>query len=301
MLRLVVVAMLVACGSGGGDNPSASPSTDEAGKVREISGKVTATRGSETRTLATGTRISPDDVIDTGADGSVVIELAHNNALWSLEAGIKARVDQSVAWGLSKQVAAKPIEHATSSAGRHADRQGADTQVTASESAPRPSAAADLPEKPAAVATAKPAPRSATTPKIESKGTAPKPSGGCDEVGCVMNGDAACCAKYKRSVGAGAPADNKPSASLPESPDRTAIQSAMSVVKMKFRGCAEKGSAKGTLKITVKIGPDGKVVSANVMQPLDPAIDACVLDAIKKIELPRSQNGISFTYPIVIN
>ena len=132
MLRLALVVTLTLClACGSSSQPEIPAGKAEAGKVIERVGKVTATRESATRALAVGNAVAPDDVIATAADSSVVIELSHNNARWSLEAGITSRVDTSVAWTLPKQDAAKPIEHATSSAGRHADRQAADTQITA--------------------------------------------------------------------------------------------------------------------------------------------------------------------------
>ena len=120
---------VVACG--GDPKPEAPPAADrDAGKVIELTGKVTATRAAASRSLVVGNGVFADDVIETAPDASVVIELAHNHARWSLEAGIKSRVDASVAWNLPKQDAAKPVAHATSSAGRHAEREAANTQVT---------------------------------------------------------------------------------------------------------------------------------------------------------------------------
>ncbi|MBA2542992.1 MAG: hypothetical protein H0V17_25350 [Deltaproteobacteria bacterium] len=126
MMRALIILIVVACGS----DPKPAPAGD-AGKVIELTGKVTATREAATRMLAVGNVVRADEVIETAPDSSVVIELLHNNARWSLEAGIKSRVDASVAWTLPKQDAARAVEHATSSAGRHADRQAADTQITA--------------------------------------------------------------------------------------------------------------------------------------------------------------------------
>ena len=307
MLRSVVFALLVAAACGGDNGASQGVATGvaasaEAGKVRELGGKVTATRNGETRSLATGGAVSADDVIDTGTDGSVVIELAHNNALWSLESGIKARVDQSVAWGLGKQEAAKPVEHATSSAGRHAGREAAATSITAAES---PSTAATPePEKARAMEQPKPTTGSKTAPPKppQSKDgvASSRPSVGCDEVSCVLNGDGnPCCAKFKKS-GGGGNAANAPNA-LPDSPGRVDIQTAMAKIKPRVAACGTNASVTGTIKLTVKVGADGKVTSVEIKQTPDPKVDACVIDAVKKIELPRSRHGISFTYPITLD
>jgi outer membrane biosynthesis protein TonB len=298
MWRTLLIVLLTACG-GGEDKASSSGgaavTTSDAGKVRELTGKVTATRGTEVRTLAVGNPVAPDDLIDTGGDGSVVIELAHNRALWSLESGIKARVDQSVAWGLSAQDAAKPVDHATSSAGRHADREAANTAVSAIEQDPAKDDAKAAPPA-AAQPTTKPVPRPRADPKSVGGG-----GGGCDEVSCLMNeGASACCAKFKKASSARpAPSSAPEAAGLPESLSRTDISSAMNQLKPTILACGKSIDAKGVLKIFIKVGGDGKVSNAEVKQSPDPSIDACVIDAVKKQPFAKSRTGVTFSYPIV--
>lgn len=313
MLRSLLVACLLAgCGGGGettATGATSSTTTDQAGKVRELSGKVIATRGTTTRTLAAGDPVAAEDLIDTGADGSVVIELAHNNALWSLEAGIKARVDQSVAWGLPKQEAAKPIGHATSSAGRHAAREAANTAVSADEAAEDPDPAAATAE--ASTSPPPPPPPPPPKPRVTTKsgkqtgaGTGDrerdKGSGTCDEVACLLEPSSACCAKYKQPgrVGQGKPPAPPDSASLPPAPSRVDIQNAMKQIKPAILECT-RADTKGILKLTIKVGGDGKVTSVVVQQSPDAAIDRCVVDAVKQQPFARSQNGVTFTYPFV--
>ncbi len=79
-MRSLILVVIVACGSSQPDIPAKT----DAGKVVELAGKVTATRDAATRTLAVGNSVAPDDVIATAADASVVIELFHNHARWSL-------------------------------------------------------------------------------------------------------------------------------------------------------------------------------------------------------------------------
>jgi hypothetical protein len=138
MLRAVLLGVLLVAGVG--CDKSAKPPTAQAeaaaGKVVEVTGKATATRNGASRDLVAGADVFADDTIDTGADGTITVELFHNNATWSID-GRKARVDESVAWKLAKQTpSGKPVDHATSSAGRDAERQGAGTRVTAAETAP---------------------------------------------------------------------------------------------------------------------------------------------------------------------
>ncbi|MDQ3300458.1 MAG: hypothetical protein M3619_28095, partial [Myxococcota bacterium] len=133
---LIAISIVASCKSKE-DAPAVTVGT-AAGKVVEVSGKVDATRDGKPRPLAPGAEIFADDVIATGADGAVVIELFHNSARWSVESGRSTRVDASLAWGLSKQQAAAATEHATASAGRNAERAAADTGATvpAAESVP---------------------------------------------------------------------------------------------------------------------------------------------------------------------
>ena len=73
------------------------------GVVVELAGAVTATRAGKERPLTNGADVSGDDRIATGADGKIVIELAHKNgARWSLGANKQGTVSETVAWSLPK-------------------------------------------------------------------------------------------------------------------------------------------------------------------------------------------------------
>ena len=97
-----------------------------------VSGDVTAQRGSAARRLAPGDTVSADDEIDTGSDGSIEIELARNHVHWQLGPGQHQRPSDAAAWNLpAAQQPAKPINQDTTSAGRPAERQAADTAATA--------------------------------------------------------------------------------------------------------------------------------------------------------------------------
>src|SRR5688500_16649743 len=87
-----------ACGSKESGAPKVEPGAP-AGDVREVSGAVTAKRGAEpARTLAVGDVVSGDDVIETAEGASIVIELRHNGARWSLGGGKSTEVARSAAW-----------------------------------------------------------------------------------------------------------------------------------------------------------------------------------------------------------
>lgn len=133
MLRAALLGILIATGAACDKSakPPAAQVEAAAGKVVEVTGKPTATRNGASRDLVAGAEVFRDDTIETGTDGAIKVELFHNNAMWSIQ-GRTARVDESAAWKLAKQApSGKPVDHATSSAGRDAERQGAGTRVTA--------------------------------------------------------------------------------------------------------------------------------------------------------------------------
>ena len=130
MLRSILVGLLaasaVAACSHGGDGPPAVEPGVAVGKVVELTGTVTATRGTQTRTLDASSTVSGDDVITTSADGRVAIVLAHNNARWDLGPNKHERVADSLAWGLARvDHPADVVDVETTSAGRHAERSAA--------------------------------------------------------------------------------------------------------------------------------------------------------------------------------
>lgn len=135
LLGLLVLSSASACKGSGADAPVVEPGAT-VGKVIEITGKVTATRGTATRDLDASSTVSGDDVITTTGDGRVTILLAHNNAKWALGPNKHEQVAQSMAWQLAKADApATPVDETTTAAGRHAERTAATGEAAAT--APR--------------------------------------------------------------------------------------------------------------------------------------------------------------------
>jgi hypothetical protein len=132
--------------------PAAQPGA-VAGKVLEVSGSVKV----GAKQLAVGDAVKTDDVIETGADGNVVIELAHNQARWELGPGHKVRPTESVAWTQERHGSAGVVDQDTSAAGRPAERSAADTATSAKAGERTDTAGAPPPS-------AQPAPAAATAP-----------------------------------------------------------------------------------------------------------------------------------------
>lgn len=135
-------------------------------------------------------------------------------------------------------------------------------------------------------------------------------AGGCDEVSCVLNNyEGACCSKFKKGGGTAAkkpppgggdptpPA--KPASDLPDALDRSMISSGVDKVKARVMACGDKSPAKGQVKVSVKVGGDGHVVSVTVKATPDPGLGSCVQAAMGKATFAKTQNGGSFGYPFV--
>jgi hypothetical protein len=154
---LVAVAAAAACGKGATEVEVVAGAP--AGDVTEVAGAVTATRAGQTRALKVGDAISGDDVIATNAEGRVTITLRHNHVPWSLGPGKSKRVADSAAWRASEGAnVAEVTDDKSGAAGRHAERNGADTAATAAEPAPPTAQAAMAPAAPSAPAPGAPAP-----------------------------------------------------------------------------------------------------------------------------------------------
>ena len=118
----------------------------------------------------------------------------------------------------------------------------------------------------------------------------------CDEVSCVLEKYARpCCARYK-------PADTgfKPVAGgLPEELDKSMVKTGVEKVKPRVIACGEKNAAKGTVKVTLTVGPDGVVKDASVAESPAPDLGACVATALRSAQFTKTKMGGTFTYPFV--
>jgi hypothetical protein len=101
------------------------------GIVLEAAGTVTATRAGASRPLKVGDAVSGDDRIETGADGSVLIELDHNHVTFTLPAGKAQQVSTSLAWN-QPVAAARPTttDESSAAAGRAIERSAVDTAAS---------------------------------------------------------------------------------------------------------------------------------------------------------------------------
>jgi len=75
------------------------------------------------------------------------------------------------------------------------------------------------------------------------------------------------------------------------------ISDGVAKVKARAQACGDKSSAKGQVKVAVKVGPDGSVTSVTVRSTPDPGLGNCVAGAMQSARFARTQSGGSFAYP----
>lgn len=139
-----------------------------------------------------------------------------------------------------------------------------------------------------------------TAPKTETKAPAGD-SGGCDEVSCVLNNyDGACCAKFRKKGAGAAPSGGAAhNSNLPDALDRSMISAGIANVKARVSACGDRSSAKGQVKVHVKVGGDGRVSSVTVETSPNGSLGSCVQAAVQRASFARTQTGGSFSYPFV--
>jgi hypothetical protein len=84
---------------------------------------------------------------------------------------------------------------------------------------------------------------------------------------------------------------------LPDNLDREMIFDGIDKLKPQVMSCAEKWPAKGQVKVSVTVGPDGHVTRVTVRTTPDANLGSCVAGVLQKATFARTWNGASFGYP----
>ena len=126
-------------------------------------------------------------------------------------------------------------------------------------------------------------------------------SGGCiDEVACLLaDPKPACCLKkvVKPGPGPGPTPPSPPVGDLADSLSKSDISTGIGKVRSKVDACAAKSSAKGTVKVSVKVTGAGTVGSVTVKESPDGALGSCVAAAVQKATFTKTKEGATFSYP----
>lgn len=126
----------------------------------------------------------------------------------------------------------------------------------------------------------------------------PVATGPCDEVSCILNYEPTCCAKYRRTPQATPP--TTPPRALPESLDRQSITEGVASIRGLIRACGQQhATAKGNVKVRVRVNPSGRVEEVLVESTPDPGLGACVAEAVRKAIFDPTFHGGAFSYPFV--
>jgi len=163
---------------------------------------------------------------------------------------------------------------------------------------PSTAPAATPPAQPAQPRQPKPV---AEKPASPPKADPPAAKGDCDEISCVLNNnEGPCCAKFAKKGNKAAPSGallGAGKSDLPESLDRAMISDGISKVRARVMSCGDKSQAKGQVKVSVKVGPDGHVANVTVKNTPDDALGNCVAGMVQKATFAKTQTGGLFAYP----
>lgn len=125
---------------------------------------------------------------------------------------------------------------------------------------------------------------------VSASGTSNAPVGdGCPEATCIADDYAQpCCAQYKTGGDA-----------TPHPLARWMVKSAVEQLKPRVMSCGERFAAKGTVKLAVKVAPDGRVTGADVVESPTAELGECVAAAMRSGKFAKTTSGGSFRYPFV--
>ena len=170
----------------------------------------------------------------------------------------------------------------------------------------KPEVAKKPPAKPPLVASKDPPKKDPPKKDPPKKDPSKDPPGVCDEVSCVLNNyEFACCAAFKKTgsktVKPPVQIGEKPKGDVPESLDRGMISAGVAAVKGRANACGAQSSKKGTVRVSVKVNPDGSVASVTVKESPDPALGNCVAGAMQRAHFQKTLSGGSFGYPFIFN
>jgi len=82
---------------------------------------------------------------------------------------------------------------------------------------------------------------------------------------------------------------------------RQGISKVIALAKPAIKACGAKATQSGTVKVIVKVKPDGNVASYSTSATFDSKVSSCVLDIVKKLTFPATDQGGTFSYPFVFD
>lgn len=92
---------------------------------------------------------------------------------------------------------------------------------------------------------------------------------------------------------------NADGTNLPDGIDRAIISDGIAKVKADVMACGRVSPARGTVKVAVTVGSDGRVANVAVKPAPDRTLGNCVAAAVQGAMFSRTRSGGSFAYPFV--
>ena len=88
-------------------------------------------------------------------------------------------------------------------------------------------------------------------------------------------------------------------ADLPDGINPAMITEGLAQVKRDVAACRSRSPARGTVKLAVTVGPDGRVTSVTIKAAPDRALADCVAAAARNATFARTKAGGAFSYPFI--
>jgi outer membrane biosynthesis protein TonB len=303
---LACAVWLAACGSSSSDE--AAP-TGPVGEAVQVTGSVSVVHEGAEQPLAVGGKVFGADEIVTGADGAVTIRLFHNEARWTLESGKRKRVDASLAWSAPAQagggvLAGNDTSESTAAAGRHAEKEAADTRATAALLAERESSQAEA----ARAATPPPVTAPAPTPRPEPP---PPPAPGPTKTRTTAVAPKKIVTLEERTldsddigvqIGPTGGAGKPDPARLSDDSDADAVARAMRPHHKAFQACYKNAlkidpdlSGRIVLEFVVEADGSVRLVASKPSPALQKTVDPCVRKVLAQVRFPARSGGEAAT------
>ena len=86
---------------------------------------------------------------------------------------------------------------------------------------------------------------------------------------------------------------------LPDSLNPAMITEGLATARDELRGCLSQSPARGTVKLAVSVGPDGRVTSVSIKAAPDRTLALCAATAVQNAIFPPTRSGGAFGYPFV--
>jgi hypothetical protein len=152
-------------------------------------------------------------------------------------------------------------------------------------------------------------PQPALSTPTERADTTPAPAanaGNCDELTCLVDPNAACCAKQKAKGSAAATSPDSGTGgdattvepSLPKTLTREEIDAGLRPVRGRIEACGDRHGFTGAATIKLRVSASGTVLDSSISAGT-PEFQACLVEKVRLARFAPTQDGSSIRFPLV--